>query len=80
MIEGRTISKEKGQKDIRALGLVMVELMEPETSMLNPDSITLQRPDEWPKKIGIHEFLMATETSTLEDLRTVCLRFSPLFV
>jgi hypothetical protein len=75
MIEERGICKEMGRKDLRGLGLVMVELMEPKTSTLNPDSIILQQPEKWPKNIGILEFLAATETSSLDDLRTVCLRF-----
>jgi len=75
MIEEQVICKEMGRKDLRALGLVMVELMELETSTLNSDSIILQRPQKWPKNTGILEFLAATETSFLDDLRTVCMRF-----
>ena len=79
MIEEQVICKEMGHKDLRALGLVMIELMELEMSTLRPDSITLQQPEKWPKNIGILEFLAATETSSLDDLRTVRLRLSTLF-
>lgn len=71
MIEKREINEHMAQKDIRAIGLIMVELMEPETSMLYPNSITLQQPEVWNKNTGIKEFLAATETSSLDDLRNV---------
>ncbi len=48
MIEGRVISKDMAHKNLRGLGLIMVELMEPKTSTLNPDSIILQQPEKWP--------------------------------
>lgn len=48
----------------------MMELMEPDTSMLYPDSITLQQPEKWSENTGIQEFLAATETSSSDDLRT----------
>ena len=76
MLEKKSISGEKEQEDIRALGLVMVELMEPDTSMLYPNSLTLQRPEEWRDNTGIKEFLAATETSSLEDLWMVGFNFA----
>lgn len=75
MLEKKSINREKEKEDIRALGLVMVELMEPDTSMLYPDSLSLQRPEEWRDNTGIKEFLAATETSSLEDLRKVGFNF-----
>ncbi len=75
MLEKKSINREKEKEDIRALGLVMVELMEPDTSMLYPDSLSLQRPEEWRDNTGIKEFLAATEISSLEDLRKVGFNF-----
>jgi len=47
MLEKKSINREKEKEDIRALGLVMVELMEPDTSMLYSNSLSLQRSEKW---------------------------------
>ncbi len=75
MLEKKSINREKEKENIRALGLVMVELMEPDTSMLYPDSLSLQRSEEWQDNTGIKEFLAATETLSLKDLRKVGFNF-----
>jgi len=46
MLEKKSINREKKKKNIRALSLVMVELMEPDTSMLYSDSLSLQRSEK----------------------------------
>ncbi len=71
MINKRTLTKEMERKDIQALGLIMMELMEPDTSMLFPETITLNDPEKWPEQAGIKAFLAATEISSLESLRSV---------
>lgn len=49
----------------------MMELMEPETSLLDPGSITLQHPEKWKDSLGIKSFLAATNESRLVDLEKV---------
>ena len=71
MIDKRTLNKEMERKDIQALGLIMMELMEPDTSMLFPETITLKDPEKWPERTGIKAFLAATETASLDSLRSV---------
>lgn len=63
------------RKDIKALGLVMMELMEPDTNMLFPETITLKHPERWSEQTGIKAFLAATETASLVDLSSVNLYF-----
>lgn len=72
MINKRILNKEMEQKDIQALGLIMMELMEPDTSMLNPETIILKDPEKWSKQTGIKAFLAAIETASLDSLRSVC--------
>jgi len=73
MINRRTLNKEMERKDIQAVGLIMMELMEPDTSMLFPETITLNDPEKWSEQTGIKAFLAATETASLDSLRRVCL-------
>jgi len=68
MLEKKSINREKEKKDIRALSLVMVKLMKPDTSMLYSDSLSLQRSEKWQDNTGIKEFLTATKTLSLKDL------------
>ena len=60
--------------DIRSVGSVMMELMEPETFILEPQSIILKNADEWKDGLGIKDFLAATQCSTLETLKNVSCR------
>ncbi len=71
MINKRTLNKEMERKDLQALGLIMMELMEPDTSMLSPETITLKEPEKWPEQTGIKAFLAVTETASLSSLRSV---------
>jgi hypothetical protein len=57
--------------DIGSLGYIMVELMEPETYMLDPQSINLQRPGLWKDQWGIRSFLEATQNQPLQTLMSV---------
>lgn len=47
----------------------MMELMEPETSLRDPDSITLQYPERWVDSQGIKAFLKATQALSLAELK-----------
>lgn len=58
-------------EDVRSVGTMMMELMEPETSLSNPGSITLQHPERWKDSLGIKSFLAATAMSRLIDLKNV---------
>jgi len=60
---------ESKQDDVRSLGFVMMELMEPTTYMLNPRSTELQTPEKWKDGSGIKGFLSATQSQSLEQLR-----------
>jgi len=71
MINKRILNNEMERKDLQAVGLIMMELMEPDTSMLFPETITLKDPEKWPDQTGIKAFLAATETASLNSLRSV---------
>jgi len=68
MLEKKSINREKEKKNIKALSLVMVKLMKPDTSMLYLNSLSLQRSEKWQDNTGIKEFLAVTETLSLKDL------------
>jgi hypothetical protein len=61
----------KREKDVRDLGVVMMELMEPETYMLNANSVVLKNPQCWSDKCGIKDFLAATQNQPLRRLQDV---------
>ena len=65
-IEYRKIDPESEKNDIRSVGSVMMELMEPETFILEPHSVVLRNADVWKDGHGIKDFLTATQHSTLE--------------
>lgn len=67
MLANLSVTQE--QKDIHALGLVMVQLMELSTSISNPESLCLQNPEKWDQ--GIKIFLEKTAISSREDLEKV---------
>ena len=68
MLKGKSSGNE-AQNDYRALGLLMVKLMEPDTSLANPDTLELQNPDEWDS--AIKDFLGKTAKSPGKELRKV---------
>ena len=49
----------------------MMELMEPETFILEPHSVVLKNADVWKDGHGIKDFLTATQQNTLETLKNV---------
>jgi len=75
MLNDVKISEDTERKDVCTVGLVMKELIEPETSLQNPDSIVLKYPENWPDGWGIRTFLEATQSSTLDELKKVQIPF-----
>lgn len=65
------ITPEKEAEDIRGIGYVMMELMEPTSFILHPQSTQLKDPTRWRDGSGIKEFLLATRYAGLEDLKNV---------
>lgn len=54
-------------RDAKAVGLVMMHLMEPGTSLLRPDTVNVQHPERWTG--SMRDFLGATQTDLLESLQ-----------
>ncbi len=71
MLRGCLSNEQHERKDIKDVGLMMMEMMEPETSLTNPESLSLRVPEKWEEATGIRDFLNATRTSSLLDLRNV---------
>lgn len=57
------------EKDVQALGFIMIQLMEFGTSQTYPDTIKLQNPERWDSRIM--QFLMLTSDSSIEILEKV---------
>ena len=49
----------------------MIELMEPATSILDPNSTNLKGPEKWRDESGIKDFLAATQRHSLSQLKMV---------
>ena len=60
---------ENEQQDFRALGLLMVQLMELGTSLRSPNSFILQHPDKWEEPIK--DFLRKTQNAVGDELQKV---------
>ena len=52
----------------------MMELMEPTTFILEPGSVALANPTRWQSNTDIEDFLAATQSKTLKELKKVSLR------
>ncbi|KAL9611410.1 MAG: hypothetical protein Q9167_003951 [Letrouitia subvulpina] len=74
MIEEKAFDKEKEKVDVRGIGNVMMELMENQTWIADPGSITLQHPEKWKDCHGIKSFLRETATSTVAMLKKASIR------
>lgn len=59
------------QKDIRNVGTIMMEIMEPATFQENPESIVLHYPERWNDSLEIKSFLSKIATSDLVQLQGV---------
>jgi len=71
MLRNRQTNEKQERKDIGDVGLMMVEMMEPETSLMNAHTLDLRSPERWEEATGIKSFLNATKTSCLQDLQYV---------
>jgi len=71
MLRGRSTDEQQERKDVKDVGLMMIEMMEPETSLTDPETSSLRYPEKWQDATGIKSFLCATETSSLQDLEHV---------
>ena len=56
----------------------MMELMEPETYLLDSQSIELKNFGKWKDGLGICDFLAATQDKSLKDLKKVGCFLLPL--
>ena len=68
MLRGTPV-QEGGRVDYRALGLLMIRLMEPSTSMLDPETLSLSKPDLWDDRVK--GFLAKTSSASGDVLRKV---------
>ena len=59
------------KEDVQSMGYMMLELMEPDTSLASPKSVQLRRPGNWKDGTGIKDFLAATHTMSREQLHQV---------
>lgn len=71
MLEVCTSSQAEKQKDLGNVGTIMMEIMEPATSLNDDKSIVLQYPDRWGEGGEVKKFLGATATASLDELRHV---------
>lgn len=69
ILERKVFSDKRGSSDIKSIGTIMVELMEPATSILDPSSTVLEEPDKWRDEVGIKDFLAATQRDSLSRLK-----------
>ncbi|KAL8765909.1 MAG: hypothetical protein Q9209_007152 [Squamulea sp. 1 TL-2023] len=69
ILDGRLLTEATARNDIRSVGLVMVELMEPESAIRKPAQTHLARPEAWKDESGIKDFLDATRSEPLVALR-----------
>ena len=68
-----------GREDIKAIGYMMMELMEVKTSVLQPNSVELKNPEAWKDTTGIKDFLASTQHKSLAELRVVSATFTQGF-
>ena len=69
ILERRILSPGKADIDTKCIGIVMMELMEPATSVLDPETTVLAAPEKWRDELGIKDFLAATQNSPLNTLK-----------
>ena len=68
ILEERRLTDATEREDVRSIGYIMMELMEPATSFGNSRTIDLKHPEEWKDNTGIKDFLAATQTVSREEL------------
>ena len=74
MLEQGTPTQEQKEEDVQRMGLIMIEIMEPATSLEDRGSTTLRYPERWSGNTEIHAFLSATadrcSARTLKEVST----------
>lgn len=70
-IEKRRLNPDSERNDVRSLGAIMMELMEPTTYILDAQSTKLKDSDRWKNSLGIEDFLAATQHKSLKELKEV---------
>ncbi len=70
-IEKRQLNPDSERNDIRSLGAIMMELMEPTTYILDAQSTKLKDSDKWKNSLGVEDFLAATQHKSLQELKQV---------
>ena len=70
-IEKRLFNPDSERNDVRSLGAIMMELMEPTTYILDPQSTKLKDSDKWKNSLGVEDFLAATQHKSLQELKQV---------
>ncbi|MCJ1422777.1 hypothetical protein MMC29_000657 [Sticta canariensis] len=68
-IEKRLFNPDSERNDVRSLGAIMMELMEPTTYILDPQSTKLKDSDKWKNSLGVEDFLAATQHKSLQELK-----------
>ncbi|KAL6712959.1 hypothetical protein ACLMJK_009514 [Lecanora helva] len=71
MLQGRSSTQEEKNSDIRSVGAIMMEMMEPATFLETPNSVALRHPERWGENTGIQDFLVATATASMIELKGV---------
>jgi len=70
-IEKRQLNPDSERDDVRGLGAIMMELMEPTTYILDAQSTKLKDSDKWKNGLGVEDFLAATQHKSLQELKQV---------
>jgi hypothetical protein len=60
----------KQDSDIRGLGFMMMNIMEPESASVQPNVIVLMRPERWSRQI--RSFQADTQRHSIRELLFVC--------
>ncbi len=70
-IEKSQLNPDRECNDLRSLGAIMMELMEPTTYILDAQSTKLKDSDRWKNSLGVEDFLAATQYKSLQELKQV---------
>ena len=70
-IEKRQLNRDSERNDVRSLGAIMMKLMEPTTYILDAQSTKLKDLDKWKNSLGVEDFLAATQSKSLQELKQV---------
>ncbi len=73
ILERKVFSADRGLTDRKRIASIMIELMEPSTSILDPISAVLEEPEKWRDELGIKDFLAATQRLPLPQLKELSL-------